>query len=174
MALLQGIGKREVVALAALAVALVVTAAYCNPKSTNHDVPARTTESVTPTVVGTAWRVSWLEGPSFDDSVVTGQGELDQIAFDYEAGPFPDSKDNDWGMVATTDFVEEPGRYLLYLSYEGEIGLAIGGEERRITPSPGEGSIIIPFEQDASAPTPIVVRFHDTAGSARLTVEIRK
>ncbi len=174
MALLQGIGKREVVALVALAVALVVTAAYCNPKSTNHDVPARVIATVTPTVVETAWQVSWLEGPSFDDSIVTGQGELDELAFDYAAAPFPGTKDDDWGMVARTEFAGAPGRYLLSLEYRGEIGLTIADEERRITPSPGEGSILIPFEQEGPAATPIVVRFHDSGGPARLALEIRK
>jgi hypothetical protein len=173
MAFLKGIGPREAVALIVLAVSLAITFAFCNPKSTNKSFEPRTPESQALTLIETSWNVTWLEGPSFEDFVVIGQGELAEIELDYPAGPFPDTKDDNWGFVATTNFTNEPGRYLLYLSYKGEIGLQINGEDKQITPSPGEGSIVIPFDQSETAPTPITVRYRDSGGPAHLSVAVR-
>ncbi|MGE0601141.1 MAG: hypothetical protein AB7J35_17695 [Dehalococcoidia bacterium] len=171
---LKGIGLREVVALGVLVIGLILAAVYFNPKSTNNSVEPRTVEAEAQTPVETTWRVTFIEGSDFEHGVVVGQGEQPEIAFDYPAGPYPDVKDDNWGLVAATTIENSEGRNLLYLSYKGEVGLTINGEDRGITPSPGEGKIIIPFEQEAGATTQITLRLRDAGGETRLTADIRK
>ncbi|MGE3073108.1 MAG: hypothetical protein AB7N24_03205 [Dehalococcoidia bacterium] len=174
MAFLKGIGLREAVALGVLVIGLILAAVYFNPKSTNNSVDPRTPEASTLTPVETTWRVTWIEGDDFEHGVVVGQGEQPEIDFDYPAGPYPDVKDDNWGLVATTTIENSEGRNLLYLSYKGGVGLTIDGEDRGITPSPGDGKIIVPFQQEAGATTQIVLRLRDAGGETRLSAEIRK
>lgn len=174
MGFLKGLGLREIVAIGALIIGLALAAAFFNPKSTNNSVAPRTVVAQVQTPVAAVWAVTWLEGADLAHGVVVGQGELPKIDFDYPAGPYPDVKDDNWGVVATTTISGSEGRNLLYLSYKGDVGLQIDGEERGITPSPGEGTIIIPFEQEAGASTLITVRLFDSGGEARLSAELRR
>jgi len=174
MTFLKGIGLREAVALIVLVIGLVLGIAFCNPDSTGGTPEPR--EISRPTVTpleGVAWLITWLEGPDPEQGNVAGQEQRDTLDLAYEAGPFPDVRDDAWSVVATTTLTAEPGRYWMSLSYKGEIHLAINGEERGVTPSPGEGTHVIPIDQPADGPpTTIVLRLRDVGGPARLSATI--
>lgn len=171
---IKGIGVREAVALAALALALVFGFLFFDPASTDGPGERRTPATTTrETAAGLSpWSVTWLEGADLDSAVVSAQGELPELDLSYEAGPFPDVADDRWALTATARFEGAPGRYFFELTYTGTIGLAVNGEDRKISPETGSGTITIPFDQPETGATTFTLRLRDTSGPAAIRARV--
>src|SRR6186997_3333663 len=147
MSFLKGIGAREAVALVVLAIGLALGFAFWNPSSSGGSSSSKTPQAAAPRapIEGLTWKVTWLEGVDPSSAVVVGQGELPSLDLTYEAAPFTDVEDDAWGVVATTTLEAPPGRYLVDVSYKGEVAVSINGKDAGVTPSRGEGHVIVPI-----------------------------
>ena len=65
-----------------------------------------------------------------------------------------------------------PGRYFFELTYTGTIGLAVNGEDRKISPETGSGTITIPFDQPETGATTFTLRLRDTSGPAAIRARV--
>lgn len=174
---IKGIGVREVVALGALVFALFLGFLFFDPTSTDGapggEVSLSARERL-PAEGLSPWRLTWIEGTGPAGGPVAGEGELRDLDVRYEAGPFPDVKDDAWTLFAAATFSGQAGRYTLELSYIGSIGLSINGEDRKVTPETGPGTIHIPFQQPESGVTTFNLRLRDTGGPAALSAHVTK
>lgn len=171
----HGIGIREAVALGALAGGIAIGFAFCDPTASQNGGDRRATPSPVARALAeglSGWQVTFLEGESADSGVVVGQGEYPALDLAYDGGPYPDVKDDHWSLIATATFSGAEGPKTLQLTWAGELGLRIDGQERIISPGSGaEHELRLPFEQGPT-PSAFTVRLRDTGGPARVAVRV--
>lgn len=165
----HGIGLREIVALGALGFAAFIGYLFLDPASTDGDTAPRPTPTPSRVVVAAGlspWELTFVERRSSGD-IVDGTLTAPELDLEYDGAPFPDMKDDAWAVFAAATFNGPPGRYLLSVTYTGEIGVTLAGETRKVSPPVGDATLRIPFEH-GTGPTAIQLRLGDVSGPARL------
>jgi hypothetical protein len=167
------LGLREWVALAVVAGVLVIGASfYFAFDSSNGSAtprPAPTPQVVQPTA---PWQLTWTAVTPGGDEAVVKQEEVPAVDFKFDRAPVPEVNDDGWRVSASTVFAGPAGTYALSIGYRGEIGVSIGGEDRKITPAIGEASFDIAFDVAEGESKRLFVSLRDAGGQARLSARI--
>lgn len=169
----SGFGIREVFALLALAVAAVIGFLFLDPSSTDNAAVARPTPTAVSPVPAdglTDWELTYVESGAGGDTLAASYS-VPTLALDFNAAPIPDIADDQWSVFAFATFEGPPGRYLLSVTFTGEIGVILAGEERKVSPAVGDTTLRLPFEQGGE-PTRIQLRLRDVSGRARLQASV--
>ena len=178
---MKGLGRREVVGLGALGVALVLAFIFLDPAASESrqtlpgqislgETPTPTpvvTPTATPTPPPTAlgpppggWIVGFHQDALSGGSILVAQTATNTLDFAYKSAPFPDVKDDAWAMRAEGSFQLAAGRYLLKLEHEG--GLIVTVNDKQV------------FSEEATnGPRTAAVEFVASGGSAQIRIEAR-
>ncbi|MEP7216822.1 MAG: hypothetical protein ABI782_11260 [Anaerolineaceae bacterium] len=174
----SGLGFREWVGLGVLACALAIGAFFYSSNPGDSNVKPRELPTPTPTqpphpIDGeTQWTVTFLQGGSPER--VIGQGNLPNIDFEYPGSPFLDVPDDQWRLLAITQFEGAPGEYHAQVTYEGEIGVVINNEPVTISPAKGKGTLLLALTKEEGKPLPIRLSLADSGGPAILKWQLIK
>jgi hypothetical protein len=178
---MQGLGRREVVGLAVLGVALVIGYLFLDPSASESSSaapgqiylgePVVPTAKVAPTATPTpdqpfskarnpaaGWFIEFFEIHGADE-LASGQGFTPTLDLAFKNAPFPDFKDDQWSVHASADLPVD-GRTQLTVEHEGDLHVYVDEKE------------VLHDEAGASANT-VVVKFDHAPGTAHLRFESR-
>ncbi|GAB4328022.1 MAG: hypothetical protein Kow0010_11820 [Dehalococcoidia bacterium] len=184
-------GFRETVGVALFAAALAITASLTfvgqgrshegPPPTISLGVPVPTataTEVPTPTPVppaaldlsGVSWLVTfWSDGVD-GSRRQESQGFVEGLDFAFDGAPFPDMRDDAWGLTAETTLTLDPGEYAFELEHDGTAAVSVNGEQVAAGPgAPGLRTLAVRFAHGGGAAT-ILVEATDTGGRFELRV----
>jgi hypothetical protein len=183
-----GLGTREFVAIAVLAVALLMGVLFFNPTAstgTNKtpgtislgqivtSTPAPTA-TATPVPIHTVakptsqWYLVYYENGVNGSNIKSGEGFVDGLNFDISDRPFPDFKPDAWSMEVSNSVTVADGINRFQLEVDGEVTVKIGDEVVAQAPN-GDSPVTLPVEFEHKAGTvALVVTVRDTGGPVRL------
>ncbi len=173
-----GLGVRELVGLGVLACALAIGAFFYSLNPGDSNAKPREQPTPTPTqpphpIEGESqWAVTFLE--QSDPERIVGQGSLGKLDLTYPGPPFLDVPDDNWRVLAVTQFEGAAGEYQAAITYEGEIGVVINNEPVSISPSKGKGTLLLAITKEEGKPLPIRLSLADTGGPAVLKWQLIK
>jgi hypothetical protein len=189
---MHSLGRREVVGLVVLAVALAIGFLFLNPaasESTNGEKGAvHLGETVTPTPVTTptatatpppaalpapaaGWLVEFFEVSPTGGSLQNGQGVAQSVDMTFAGAPFPDFKDDKWFVRATNAFTLEGGTYKLTITHDCDLHVSVDGTEIANDPDGAEAKTADIVFQHAKGRAEIVVECRDVGGPFRLLLQ---
>jgi hypothetical protein len=181
-----GLGTREYVALAILALAVLMGFLFFNPASTENPTELHPTISlgltVTPTPPPTAtptpvhavakptaqWYVIYYERGVNGGDIKSGEGFVDGLDFDIADRPFLDFKPDAWSMQVANKVDVEAGSNRFQLEVDGEAKVWIDGTLTAQAPN-GDSAVKLPveFEHNAGRAN-IMIEVRDTGGPVKL------
>ena len=144
-----GMGVREWVALGVLGVAGLFGFLFFDPTSTDGGntppgtislgetpLPATATPEPSATPVPLTqlpqptggWLIEYYESRASGGELLIGSGFAAELDVEAAGRPFPDVPDDAWRVVASQEFVLEPGRYRFQLEIDGAAKVSVGGK----------------------------------------------
>ncbi len=183
---MMGLGLREWVGLAMLAIGLVIAATFLNPAAGGSDRPPSfsqgqtvgpstprprppTPVGPTPTPVAVPQPPGWLV-EFFDISADGAQrraatGLPDTLDLAFPAAPFPGMRDDSFLVVAQAGGGLPPARYTFTLEYDCELRVLVAGSEVASAPDPGAAAtLVVAFEHDGRGPAELRIECRDRGG----------
>ncbi|MEO8540759.1 MAG: hypothetical protein ABI577_13550 [bacterium] len=176
-----GLGTREYVALAVLAVAAVMGYLFFDPTSAENNtgdkrptvslgIPVTSTPVIPPTPTPepvhtlaqpkAQWYLVYYEKGVSGSDVKSGEGFVDGLDFDIADRPFLDFKPDAWSMQLSNSLAVEAGHNRFVLEVDGEAKVWIDGA-------------LVAQAANGDAPVKLPVEFEHKAGNAGLVIEVR-
>lgn len=181
---MNGIGLREVVALAALVVAIGISAMFLDPSASESKAPppsmlllssppSQSAPVTTATPVAPAhqlqqpadgWYTEFFDARDGGEGSVTGQGFLEDLDLEFEGSPFPDVRDDLWYVRSTARLEVPDGRSEFTLEHRGSVSVLVDGKEAA-QQAGGEDArtLTVSFEHEAGR-AEISIEGRDTGG----------